>query len=200
MICYGFKCGSGTASRKVSDAAGGYTVGVFVQANHGGRRELRIGGRAGGPRDRRCSRPAGSLPASRRSSAPSSSSSPPMRRYCRTSSSGSRGGRRWALRARAPRRATARAISFVAFSTANAGARCSREDVAQVTMLSNSQNQRAVQRNRRGHGGGHRQRARRRRDDDRPRRAKRRGAPARPIARLAEEIRKVAESVGLQAG
>ena len=44
MICYEFKCGSGTASRKVSNAAGGYTVGVFVQANHGRRAELRIGG------------------------------------------------------------------------------------------------------------------------------------------------------------
>ena len=40
MICYEFKCGSGTASR----TAGGYTVGVFVQANHGRRSELRIGG------------------------------------------------------------------------------------------------------------------------------------------------------------
>ena len=44
MICYEFKCGSGTASRTVSAAAGGYTVGVFVQANHGRRSELRIGG------------------------------------------------------------------------------------------------------------------------------------------------------------
>src|SRR2546423_9388657 len=35
MICYGFKCGSGTASRRLDARAGGYTVGVFVQANHG---------------------------------------------------------------------------------------------------------------------------------------------------------------------
>ena len=44
MVCYGYKCGTGTASRKLADAAGGYTVGVLVQANHGGRSQLRIAG------------------------------------------------------------------------------------------------------------------------------------------------------------
>ena len=44
MICYGFKCGTGTASRKLPEQAGGYTVGVLVQANHGRRSELRIAG------------------------------------------------------------------------------------------------------------------------------------------------------------
>jgi D-aminopeptidase len=46
MICYGFKCGNGTSSRKVDlgDKAGSYTVGVLVQANHGGRNQLRIAG------------------------------------------------------------------------------------------------------------------------------------------------------------
>ena len=44
MICYEFKCGTGTASRKLSPQAGGYTVGVLVQANHGRRAELRIAG------------------------------------------------------------------------------------------------------------------------------------------------------------
>jgi D-aminopeptidase len=44
MICYQFKCGTGTASRKLEAAAGGYTVGVLVQANHGRRSELRIAG------------------------------------------------------------------------------------------------------------------------------------------------------------
>ena len=42
MSCYGFKCGIGTASRRLDAAAGGYTVGVLVQANHGG--PLRIAG------------------------------------------------------------------------------------------------------------------------------------------------------------
>lgn len=44
MVCYEFKCGTGTASRRVSAAAGNYTVGVLVQANHGARRLLRVAG------------------------------------------------------------------------------------------------------------------------------------------------------------
>jgi L-aminopeptidase/D-esterase-like protein len=42
MSCYGFKCGTGTASRRLAAQSGGYTVGVLVQANHGG--NLRVGG------------------------------------------------------------------------------------------------------------------------------------------------------------
>ncbi|HKA02338.1 MAG TPA: P1 family peptidase [Candidatus Solibacter sp.] len=41
MVCYGFKGGIGTASRKIAD---GYTVGALVQCNCGSRRQLRIGG------------------------------------------------------------------------------------------------------------------------------------------------------------
>jgi D-aminopeptidase len=41
MICYGFKGGIGTSSRKVQ---GGYTVGALVQCNCGSQRQLRIGG------------------------------------------------------------------------------------------------------------------------------------------------------------
>jgi D-aminopeptidase len=44
MICHGFKGGIGTASR----LTGEYTVGVLVQANHGARRRLTIGGVAVG--------------------------------------------------------------------------------------------------------------------------------------------------------
>jgi D-aminopeptidase len=44
MICYGFKGGIGTASRVISKQAGGYTVGVLVQANHGSRSQLTISG------------------------------------------------------------------------------------------------------------------------------------------------------------
>src|SRR5918993_112888 len=44
MICYEFKCGTGTASRKLTTQQGSYTVGVLVQANHGRRGELRIAG------------------------------------------------------------------------------------------------------------------------------------------------------------
>ncbi len=44
MVSYGFKGGIGTSSRKVSEKDGGYTVGVLVNANHGRRAELSIGG------------------------------------------------------------------------------------------------------------------------------------------------------------
>jgi len=44
MICYGFKGGIGTSSRKLADAAGGYTVGVLVQCNCGRRQQLLIAG------------------------------------------------------------------------------------------------------------------------------------------------------------
>ncbi|HEY7129204.1 MAG TPA: P1 family peptidase [Nitrospira sp.] len=44
MVSYGFKGGIGSASRKLSDQEGGYTVGVLVNANHGRRPELMIAG------------------------------------------------------------------------------------------------------------------------------------------------------------
>ncbi|MEO3767594.1 P1 family peptidase [Streptomyces sp. B5E4] len=44
MRCYGYKGGSGTASRVVRYGAEQYTVGVFVQANFGARRELTVAG------------------------------------------------------------------------------------------------------------------------------------------------------------
>lgn len=44
MVCYEFKGGIGTASRRLPDSHGGYTVGVLVQANHGRRDQLRIDG------------------------------------------------------------------------------------------------------------------------------------------------------------
>lgn len=44
MTCLGFKGGIGTASRRLSAAQGGWTVGVLVQCNFGTRRDLRIAG------------------------------------------------------------------------------------------------------------------------------------------------------------
>ncbi|MFI5311132.1 MAG: P1 family peptidase [Gemmatimonadales bacterium] len=44
MTCFGFKGSTGTASRRIPDAQGGYTVGVMVQCNTGQRGLLRIGG------------------------------------------------------------------------------------------------------------------------------------------------------------
>ncbi|HEY1569544.1 MAG TPA: P1 family peptidase [Solirubrobacteraceae bacterium] len=48
MTCYGFKGGSGTASRRVVFADDVHTVAVFVQANFGDRRHLTIAGRPAG--------------------------------------------------------------------------------------------------------------------------------------------------------
>ncbi|HEU4672381.1 MAG TPA: P1 family peptidase, partial [Candidatus Limnocylindrales bacterium] len=44
MVCHEFKGGIGTASRRLTDAQGGWTVGVLVQANYGRRELLRIDG------------------------------------------------------------------------------------------------------------------------------------------------------------
>jgi D-aminopeptidase len=44
MICHEFKGGIGTASRLLDADAGGYTIGVLVQANHGRRERLAING------------------------------------------------------------------------------------------------------------------------------------------------------------
>jgi D-aminopeptidase len=44
MICHEFKGGIGTASRRLEERAGGYTLGVLVQCNYGLRRQLRIAG------------------------------------------------------------------------------------------------------------------------------------------------------------
>ncbi len=44
MICYEFKGGTGTSSRKLEEKFGGYTVGVLVQCNCGGRSQLVIAG------------------------------------------------------------------------------------------------------------------------------------------------------------
>jgi D-aminopeptidase len=44
MSCFGFKGGTGTASRVLSASQGGYVVGVLVQCNTGSARELRMAG------------------------------------------------------------------------------------------------------------------------------------------------------------
>jgi D-aminopeptidase len=44
MICNGFKGGTGTSSRVLDAAQGGYTVGVLVQCNYGRREQLRVAG------------------------------------------------------------------------------------------------------------------------------------------------------------
>ncbi|RVC75554.1 S58 family peptidase, partial [Mesorhizobium sp. M4A.F.Ca.ET.022.05.2.1] len=49
MISFGFKAGSGTASRIVAWQDSRYTVGVFVQANFGKRRNFTLRGQRVGP-------------------------------------------------------------------------------------------------------------------------------------------------------
>lgn len=44
MVCFEFKGGIGTSSRRLSDRQGGYTIGVLVQANFGLRPQLTIAG------------------------------------------------------------------------------------------------------------------------------------------------------------
>jgi L-aminopeptidase/D-esterase-like protein len=44
MVCHQFKGGIGTASRRLPESGGGYTVGVLVQCNYGGRRRLSVAG------------------------------------------------------------------------------------------------------------------------------------------------------------
>ena len=44
MVCHKFKGGIGTASRKLDDKDGGYTIGILVQANYGDRQNLTIAG------------------------------------------------------------------------------------------------------------------------------------------------------------
>jgi len=44
MICHEFKGGTGTASRRLGDDAGGWTVGALVQANYGRRDRLTVDG------------------------------------------------------------------------------------------------------------------------------------------------------------
>lgn len=49
MNCYGFKGGTGTASRVVRSGSESWTVGVLLQANFGSRSELRVAGHRLGP-------------------------------------------------------------------------------------------------------------------------------------------------------
>jgi D-aminopeptidase len=132
MICYEFKCGTGTASRALAAQAGGYTIGVLVQANHGRRSELRI---AGVPVGRE-------IPLTARQPAAEeigsiiivvATDAPLMPHQLK------RLARRAAL-GLARTGATSGNSSgdiFIAFSTANAGAAQS-SDVTQVAMLSNA--------------------------------------------------------------
>jgi D-aminopeptidase len=138
MICYGFKCGTGTASRKLDANAGGYTVGVLVQANHGRRSELRIAGvpvgaeiplpppRGDAPNDPAAERELGSIIIVVATDAPLLPHQ--LERIARRASLG--------LARTGATSGNSSGDIFIAFSTANAKS-ASVPDVATVQMLSN---------------------------------------------------------------
>jgi L-aminopeptidase/D-esterase-like protein len=129
MICYQFKCGTGTASR----VAGGYTVGVLVQANHGRRAELRIAGVpvgreiAGAQPGRQDEVELGSIIIVVATDAPLLPHQ--LERIARRASLG--------LARTGATSGNGSGDIFLAFSTANPGA-AAKNDVAQVSMLSNN--------------------------------------------------------------
>jgi L-aminopeptidase/D-esterase-like protein len=140
MVCYGFKCGSGTASRKIDARFGGYTVGVFVQANHGTRSLLRVAGAPVGQelpqQAARAQNPAagrdalgeaGSIIIVVATDAPLLPHQ--LKRIARRATLG--------LARTGSISSNGSGDIFIAFSTANAGAADARE-AAQVSMLSNA--------------------------------------------------------------
>ena len=141
MICYGFKCGSGTASRKIDARVGGYTVGVFVQANHGTRSLLRVAGAPVGQEIPQSAAARDENPASARDALGEAGSiiivvatdAPllphQLKRLARRASLG--------LARTGSVSSNGSGDIFIAFSTANAGAAEARE-TAQVSMLSNA--------------------------------------------------------------
>jgi D-aminopeptidase len=133
MICYQFKCGTGTASRKLDAQTGGYTVGVLVQANHGRRPELRVAGVPVGaeipltsPRSGDDDHELGSIIIVVATDAPLLPHQ--LERIARRASLG--------LARTGATSGNGSGDIFIAFSTANANAAAAR-DVAAVQMLSN---------------------------------------------------------------
>ena len=138
MICYGFKGGIGTASRKLEQDAGGYTVGVLVQANFGRRDQLLVAGAPVG-RDMSCEqfpcRAAASRPEARDGSIiiVVATDAPLLAHQLK------RIARRAALGLARTGTASGNGSGdiFIAFSTANEGA-AKTQNSGSVTMLANS--------------------------------------------------------------
>jgi L-aminopeptidase/D-esterase-like protein len=140
MRCYGFKCGTGTSSRKVDASFGGYTVGVLVQANHGTRSLLRVAGVPVGQEIPQSARARAADPVAARDAIGEVGSiiivvatdAPLMPHQLK------RLARRAALGLARTGSVSANGSGdiFLAFSTANPGA-ASKPDVASVTLVSN---------------------------------------------------------------
>ena len=140
MRCYGFKCGTGTSSRKIDARFGGYTVGVLVQANHGTRNLLRVAGvPVGQELPQSATARAGDAAAARDALGEAGSiiivvaTDAPLlphqlKRIARRATLG--------LARTGSVSSNGSGDIFIAFSTANAGAADAR-DTAQVSMLSN---------------------------------------------------------------
>ena len=134
MQCYGFKGGTGTASRRMACGANNYIVGVLVQANHGARRLLRIAGVPVGAEFERqeSARRAESETASKSIIIVVATDAPllphQLKRVVKRASLG--------LARTGSISSNTSGDIFIAFSTANAGAAAAR-DAASVTMISN---------------------------------------------------------------
>ena len=169
MVCYGFKGGIGTSSRKAGAA---YTVGVLVQCNCGSRRQLRIAGVpvgqeiAEGPPIASAGHPyredTGSIIIVVATDAPLLPHQ--VKRLARRATMGlARTGLDLGQRS---------GDIFIAFSTANANAAAAKAPV-NVSMLPNDAHEPRLRGRGAGDRGSHRQRHGRRRDHDRLRRATR---------------------------
>jgi L-aminopeptidase/D-esterase-like protein len=128
MRCYGFKCGTGTASRKIAAGAGGYTVGVLVQANMGLRSQLLVAGVPVGKElaERPAGQEEGSIIIVVATDAPMLPHQ--LKRVARRASHG--------LARTGATSGNGSGDIFIAFSTANAGAAAAK-DSAHVAMISN---------------------------------------------------------------
>jgi L-aminopeptidase/D-esterase-like protein len=131
MICYGFKGGTGTASRHI--ASNGYTVGALVQANHGARHLVTIAGAPVGAELARTPEPGEHETIASKSIIIVLATDAPMlphqlERLARRASLG--------LARTGSISANSSGDIFLAFSTANAGA-ASAAPVAHVGMISN---------------------------------------------------------------
>ena len=137
MRCLGFKCGVGTSSR-VTQAASVYTVGVLVQANFGGGRQLTVAGVPVGREifgDRRARLTAPPSGSDRVSIIIVVATDAPLlphqlKRIARRASLG--------VARTGGTASNGSGDIFVAFSTANTGA-ASAQPTANITLLSNSQ-------------------------------------------------------------
>ena len=137
MRCLGFKCGVGTSSR-VTQAASVYTVGVLVQANFGGGRQLTVAGAPVGREifgDRRARLTAPPNGSERGSIIIVVATDAPLlphqlKRIARRASLG--------VARTGGTASNGSGDIFVAFSTANTGA-ASAQPTANITLLSNSQ-------------------------------------------------------------